>query len=54
MMDRKLFPFTSIRPTGTPDAAGDKAFDADDEACSTPTPAAPQPIVWQRAGDRTD
>jgi tRNA 2-thiocytidine biosynthesis protein TtcA len=54
MMDRQLFPFTSIKPTGTPDAAGDKAFDADDAACATPAPAAAQPIVWQRAGDRTD
>ena len=48
MMDRQLFPFTSIRPTGRPDAQGDKAFDADDNACATPAPAMPQPIVWQR------
>ena len=53
MMDRKLFPFTTLKPSGLPDAGGDKAFD-DDEPCATPTPAAPQPIVWQRAGDRTD
>jgi len=54
MMDRQLFPFTSIKPTGTPDAQGDKAFDADDEACATPAPAAPQPIVWQRPGTAND
>jgi tRNA 2-thiocytidine biosynthesis protein TtcA len=54
MMDRQLFPFTSIKPTGTPDAQGDKAFDADEDACATPTPAALQPIVWQRPGERTD
>ena len=54
MMDRQLFPFTSIKPTGTPDAQGDKAFDADDEACATPAPAAPQPIVWQRPGTSND
>jgi tRNA 2-thiocytidine biosynthesis protein TtcA len=48
MMDRQLFPFTSIKPTGTPDAQGDKAFDADDAACAAPVPAMPQPIVWQR------
>jgi tRNA 2-thiocytidine biosynthesis protein TtcA len=35
MMDRKLFPFTSIRPTGQADPQGDKAFDEDDD-CGTP------------------
>ena len=35
MMDRKLFPFTSIKPTGQADPQGDKAFDEDDD-CSTP------------------
>ncbi len=51
MMDRQLFPFTSLRPTGTPDAAGDKAFDADDSACApVPGSAAAQTIVWQQAG----
>jgi tRNA 2-thiocytidine biosynthesis protein TtcA len=52
MMDRKLFPFTTIKPTGTPDAAGDKAFDDDDEPCATPGEAVVlqpvQPLVWQR------
>jgi tRNA 2-thiocytidine biosynthesis protein TtcA len=58
MMDRKLFPFTTIKPSGTPDAGGDKAFDADDEPCATPGEAIVlqpvQPLVWQRpeaAGD---
>jgi tRNA 2-thiocytidine biosynthesis protein TtcA len=50
LMDRKLFPFTSIKPTGAPDAAGDKAFDDDGESCAPPTAEAPQPIVWQRPG----
>ena len=59
MMDRQLFPFTSIRPSGTPDATGDKAFDADDAGCTpTPAAAAPQPIAWQRpaavAGEAAD
>ena len=54
LMDRKLFPFTSIKPTGKADADGDKAFDADDEACAPPPAAAPQPIVWQRAGAAAD
>jgi tRNA 2-thiocytidine biosynthesis protein TtcA len=45
-MDRKLFPFETIRPSGIPDAAGDKAFDeddGDDEGCASqatsPVPA---------------
>ena len=59
MMDRKLFPFSTIKPTGTPDAAGDKAFDDDDEACAAPagttaTPTTPQPIRWQRPGVADD
>ena len=36
MMDRKLFPFTTIKPTGVADPGGDKAFDEDDESCATP------------------
>jgi tRNA 2-thiocytidine biosynthesis protein TtcA len=37
MMDRKLHPFTSIKATGVPDTAGDKAFDGDeDDACGAP------------------
>ena len=40
MMDRNLFPFQTIRPTGQPDPAGDKAFDDEpvDEGCGTPAP----------------
>ena len=34
LMDRKLFPFTTLAPTGRPDPAGDKAFDDDDEGCA--------------------
>ncbi len=30
MMDRNLFPFASLQPTGVPDPKGDKAFDDDD------------------------
>ncbi|MDT7837415.1 tRNA 2-thiocytidine(32) synthetase TtcA [Aquabacterium sp. OR-4] len=42
MMDRNLYPFASIKPTGTPDPSGDKAFDHDDDPaddgadCATP------------------
>jgi tRNA 2-thiocytidine biosynthesis protein TtcA len=58
MMDRKLFPFTTIKPSGLPDAGGDKAFDADEEPCAPSAEAVVlqpvQPLVWQRpeaAGD---
>jgi tRNA 2-thiocytidine biosynthesis protein TtcA len=37
MMDRNLFPFTSIQTTGRPDPAGDKAFDEDDDDCGSST-----------------
>jgi len=49
MMDRQLYPFTSIRPTGQADPQGDKAFDEDDEACATPgTGNTPQVITLHR------
>ena len=41
LMDRKLFPFETIRPTGQVNPDGDKAFDEDDDdACATPAPPA--------------
>ncbi|MEY8875236.1 MAG: tRNA 2-thiocytidine(32) synthetase TtcA [Leptothrix sp. (in: b-proteobacteria)] len=40
LMDRSLFPFESLSPTGQADPAGDKAFDDDEEACATPTVSA--------------
>ncbi|MDO9073178.1 MAG: tRNA 2-thiocytidine(32) synthetase TtcA [Rubrivivax sp.] len=42
LMDRKLFPFTTIQPTGVPDAAGDIAFD--EEPCAPPAVA--NPVRW--------
>jgi tRNA 2-thiocytidine biosynthesis protein TtcA len=52
LMDRKLFAFESLRPTGQPDPAGDKAFDADDGGgCAPVSPAnagAPRVIRVQR------
>jgi tRNA 2-thiocytidine biosynthesis protein TtcA len=36
-MDRKLFPFETLQPTGVASEDGDKAFDADDLPESTPT-----------------
>jgi len=35
MMDRNLYPFTTLKTTGVPDAGGDLAFDAD-EGCAPP------------------
>ena len=51
LMDRKLFPFTTLVPTGQPDATGDKAFDDDEEGCAAAAPAASnaqaaQPMRW--------
>ncbi|HKW83746.1 MAG TPA: tRNA 2-thiocytidine(32) synthetase TtcA [Burkholderiaceae bacterium] len=38
LMDRNLYPFTTLKTTGVADAAGDRAFDDDDESCA-PAPA---------------
>jgi tRNA 2-thiocytidine biosynthesis protein TtcA len=47
MMDRSLFPFSTIHATGRPDPAGDKAFDEDDEGCAAPpSPTEPQVVQW--------
>ena len=50
LMDRKLYPFETLRPSGIPDREGDKAFDEDDagEACA-PAAATPvrAPVRWQ-------
>jgi tRNA 2-thiocytidine biosynthesis protein TtcA len=40
MMDRNLFPFTTLQATGLSSTEGDKAFD--DEPCAPPAPAAIQ------------
>jgi tRNA 2-thiocytidine biosynthesis protein TtcA len=37
MMDRQLFPFTSIKASGRPEPDGDIAFD-EDESCAAPKP----------------
>jgi len=48
MMDRELFPFTTIKATGSPVEGGDIAFD-EEEACHTPSSA---PVIrLQRQGD---
>lgn len=40
LMDRKLYPFTTLRAQGVADADGDKAFDDDDPCGAPPTAAA--------------
>jgi tRNA 2-thiocytidine biosynthesis protein TtcA len=44
LMDRNLYPFTTLQAGGVADAAGDRAFDGED--CTTP---APSTIRWQAA-----
>ena len=44
LMDRKQYPFTSIRATGAPVKGGDIAFD-EDESCGSETPAGSVPGV---------
>ena len=44
MMDRKLYPFETLRATGRPDPAGDKAFD-EDEDCGKPVNAPAEQTV---------
>ncbi len=41
LMDRNLYPFADLRPSGRPDPAGDKAFDDDhaDSGCASPVSA---------------
>ncbi len=41
LMDRNLYPFAGLQPTGVADAGGDKAFD-EDEDCGTPSTAVVQ------------
>ncbi len=50
MMDRSLFPFTTLKPNGAPDAGGDKAFDDDDGGCATPAAVGPQALQWLQPG----
>jgi len=49
LMDRRLYPFTTLQARGVADPAGDKAFDDDDEPCATPPAVAPIQIVPARA-----
>jgi tRNA 2-thiocytidine biosynthesis protein TtcA len=49
LQDRNLYPFQSLQAQGRPDAAGDTAFDEDDEACSPAPAAAASAIRWHGA-----
>jgi len=61
LMDRDLFDFVNLRPTGTPDPQGDMAFDqvdpvnpqeaASDDCGSAPADG-PQPIRFTRLVSR--
>jgi tRNA 2-thiocytidine biosynthesis protein TtcA len=39
LLDRNLHPFATLQPTGVVNPMGDKAFDEDDEGCSSPSAA---------------
>ena len=51
LMDRSLFPFETLKPSGQANPAGDKAFDDDaDETCASPAASnGAQPVQWLRA-----
>lgn len=51
LMDRRLYPFTELAPTGVADPSGDKAFDEDDDCGSAP---APEAVVQWSAGPITE
>jgi tRNA 2-thiocytidine biosynthesis protein TtcA len=49
LMDRRLYPFATLKATGVADGDGDKAFDADDEAACPPGTVSPSraSVRWQ-------
>ena len=49
LLDRRLYPFTSLAATGVADPAGDKAFDDDDTACAPPAAPSGERVAvrWQ-------
>jgi tRNA 2-thiocytidine biosynthesis protein TtcA len=49
LLDRSLYPFTTIQRTGVADADGDKAFD--DEPCTSPAHAGRVPMRFAGADD---
>jgi tRNA 2-thiocytidine biosynthesis protein TtcA len=51
-MDRNLYPFATLKTTGVADAAGDRAFDDDDEPCA-PSEQVAGTIVLRRDENRS-
>ncbi len=50
LQDRSLYPFQTLKANGLPDAAGDKAFDEDEDACAAaPAAAVAAPVRWLSA-----
>jgi tRNA 2-thiocytidine biosynthesis protein TtcA len=47
LMDRNLYPFTTLQARGVADPEGDRAFDPDDEPCATPA----APLRWRSTKD---
>jgi tRNA 2-thiocytidine biosynthesis protein TtcA len=47
LMDRNLYPFTTLQARGVADPDGDKAFDDDDPCAAPPAPAAGHRITFQ-------
>ena len=45
LMDRKLYPFTTLKPTGAADPAGDRAFDDDEDDCGPASGASAVPVT---------
>ena len=45
MMDRNLYPFTTLKAHGQPDPLGDKAFDEDDDCGSTKPAVMPEATI---------
>jgi tRNA 2-thiocytidine biosynthesis protein TtcA len=43
LMDRNLYPFTTLQTTGVADSSGDRAFDDDD--CAAPAVIAIRPTL---------
>ncbi|MDP1898877.1 MAG: tRNA 2-thiocytidine(32) synthetase TtcA [Rubrivivax sp.] len=52
LMDRNLYPFAALQPTGAVDAGGDVAFD--DEPCAAPTTAVRLQMHPGNTGDEED
>ncbi|MGH6612106.1 MAG: tRNA 2-thiocytidine(32) synthetase TtcA [Burkholderiaceae bacterium] len=46
LMDRNLYPFASLQPTGRTDAGGDKAFDEDDDGRDGCATLQPPQVRW--------